>query len=196
MFWVTQREGLGTQIEKFTNFDESDTTKENYLDDAVYVTVANNTIASIPAHWHNKTVHVIKDDGSYRGTQTVSATGTLDPSLLSLVNDDKAYIGYSYFLNIETMPVDYAYTGGSLTGGRRRIARVNVETEGSLSMSVNGKELFNRTTATGLIQQDPKRVTGRQDFRVLGYSKDPTIVIKQTLPNSCGVLQLSSEVTI
>ena len=202
LFWVTQREGLGTQIEKFTNFDESDITKENYLDDAVAVTVASNqTISGIPSHWHNRTVHVIKDDGSYRGTQTVSATGTLDPVALNLKYEtsevfDRAYIGYSYFLNIETMPVDYAYTGGSLTGGRRRIARVNVETEGSLSMSVNGKELFNRTTETGLIQQDPKRVTGRQDFRVLGYSKDPTIVIKQTLPNSCGVLQLSSEVTI
>ena len=196
LFWVTQREGLGVQIEKFTNFDEPVTTKENYLDDAIYVTVANNTIIGIPAHWYNKTVHVIKDDGSYRGTQVVSGTGTLNPSLLSLINDDKAYIGYSYFMNIETMPVDYEYTGGSLTGGKRRIARISIQTEGSLSMSVNGKELFNRTTATGLIQQDPKRVTGRQDFRVLGYSKDPTIVIKQTLPNSCGVLQLSSEVTI
>ena len=195
IFWVTDRNGV-ISLEKFTNFDEIDSTNECHLDDAYEVTVANNTISGIPAHHYNKTVHVIKNDGSYRGTQTVSGTGTLDSNLLNLSNGDKAYIGYSYFMNLETMPVDYQYPGYELTGKMRRITRVKVETEGALSMSVNGKTLFNRTTASGLIQQDPARVDGKQDFRLLGYSQDPTIQITQTLPASCGVMQLVSEVTI
>ena len=195
MFWVTDRNGV-ISLEKFTNFDESNSENECLLDDAYEVTVANNTISGIPAHHYNKTVHVIKNDGSYRGTQTVSGTGTLDSSLLNLSNDDKAYIGYSYFMNLETMPVDFQYPGSELTGNMRRITRVKVETEGALSMSVNGRTLFNRTTASGLIQQDPARVDGKQDFRLLGYSQDPTIQITQTLPASCGVMQLVSEVTV
>ena len=195
LFWVTNRNNV-VSLEKFTNFDELNITDECYLDDAFKVTVANNTITGIPAHFYNKTVHVIKDDGSHRGTQTVSGTGTLDSSLLNLSNGDKAYIGYSYFMKLETMPVDFQYPGSELTGNRRRITRVKVETEGALSMSVNGKTLFNRTTASGLIQQDQARVDGKQDFRLLGYSEDPTIEITQTLPASCGVMQLVSEVTI
>tara|TARA_X000000368_G_scaffold290394_1_gene230722 strand:- start:26732 stop:29227 length:2496 start_codon:yes stop_codon:yes gene_type:complete len=195
IFWVTDRNG-GISLEKFTNFDEVDSTNECHLDDAYEVTVANNTIIGIPAHHYNKTVHVIKNDGSYRGTQTVSGTGTLDSNLLNLSNGDKAYIGYSYFMNLETMPVDFQYPGSELTGNMRRITRVKVETEGALSMSVNGRTLFNRTTASGLIQQDPARVDGKQDFRLLGYSQDPTIQITQTLPASCGVMQLVSEVTV
>ena len=195
MFWVTDRNGV-ISLEKFTNFDESNSENECHLDDAYEVTVANNTISGIPAHHYNKTVHVIKNDGSYRGTQTVSGTGTLDSNLLNLSNGDKAYIGYSYFMNLETMPVDFQYPGSELTGNMRRITRVKVETEGALSMSVNGRTLFNRTTASGLIQQDPARVDGKQDFRLLGYSQDPTIQITQTLPASCGVMQLVSEVTI
>ena len=195
IFWVTDRNGV-ISLEKFTNFDEIDSTNECHLDDAYEVTVANNTISGIPAHHYNKTVHVIKNDGSYRGTQTVSGTGTLDSNLLNLSNGDKAYIGYSYFMNLETMPVDFQYPGSELTGNMRRITRVKVETEGALSMSVNGRTLFNRTTASGLIQQDPARVDGKQDFRLLGYSQDPTIQITQTLPASCGVMQLVSEVTI
>ncbi len=204
IFWVTDRNGV-ISLEKFTNFDEIDSTNECHLDGAVAVQVASDqTISNIPAHFYNKAVHVIKDDGSYRGTQTVSGTGTLDASLLNLkyevidgvIHQDRAYIGYSYFMNLETMPVDYQYPGYELTGKMRRITRVKVETEGALSMSVNGKTLFNRTTASGLIQQDPARVDGKQDFRLLGYSQDPTIQITQTLPASCGVMQLVSEVTI
>jgi len=204
IFWVTNRNNV-ISLEKFTNFDEVNPINECHLDGAVAVQVASDqTISNIPAHFYNKTVHVIKDDGSYRGTQTVSGTGTLDASLLNLkyevidgvIHQDRAYIGYSYFMNLETMPVDFQYPGSELTGNMRRITRVKVETEGALSMSVNGRTLFNRTTASGLIQQDPARVDGKQDFRLLGYSQDPTIQITQTLPASCGVMQLVSEVTV
>lgn len=204
IFWVTNRNNV-ISLEKFTNFDEVNPINECHLDGAVAVQVASDqTISNIPAHFYNKTVHVIKDDGSYRGTQTVSGTGTLNPVALNLKYEeidgvifaDRAYIGYSYFMNLETMPVDFQYPGSELTGNMRRITRVKVETEGALSMSVNGRTLFNRTTASGLIQQDPARVDGKQDFRLLGYSQDPTIQITQTLPASCGVMQLVSEVTV
>ena len=205
LFWVTDRETTGVQIEKFTNFDELDQINECHLDNAVAVTVASDgTISGIGTHWQNHLVHVIRDDGVYMGSQGVSATGTLDASSLNMkyevidgvIHQDRAYIGFSYFMSLETMPVDYQYPGYELTGKMRRITRVKVETEGALSMSVNGKQLFNRTTASGLIQQDSARVTGKQDFRLLGYSQDPTIEITQTLPASCGVMQLVSEVTL
>jgi hypothetical protein len=63
-----------------------------------------------------------------------------------------------------------------------------------LSISVNNKRLVIRQVGDDL-SQDRTPVTGKKEFRLLGYSKDPTVVITQTAPLKMQVNGLIAEVS-
>ena len=72
------------------------------------------------------------------------------------------------------------------------VSRVKLRVS-SLSVSVNGTDLILRT-----VQQDQSEaiaaVTGKREFRVLGYSKDPRITVTQSAPLALQINGLVAEV--
>ena len=64
----------------------------------------------------------------------------------------------------------------------------------TLSVSVNEKRLVIRTV-TDDFSQARVPVTGKKEFRLLGYSKDPTVKITQTAPVSLQVNGIVAEVS-
>ena len=79
--------------------------------------------------------------------------------------------------------MDAQVIGGPLTGEPRRISRVILDLFSTLSVSVNDKDLvFRNVTDDMSVTRIP--VTGKEEFRVLGYSRDPRVTISQTYPFS------------
>jgi hypothetical protein len=70
---------------------------------------------------------------------------------------------------------------------------VTLDLQETLSVSVNGTDMIIRT-----VQQDQSQalaaVTGKQEFRVLGYSKDPRVTISQSAPLPIQINGLVTEV--
>jgi Fe2+ transport system protein FeoA len=102
-------------------------------------------------------------------------------------------IGYRFIPEIKTLPVDGAVPGGPLTGRPRKITMVTLDLEETLSVSVNGTELVIRT-----VQQNQasgvNAVSGKEEFRVLGYDRDPRVTISQSAPLPIQVNGLVTEV--
>ena len=61
-------------------------------------------------------------------------------------------------------------------------------------LSVNDKNLIIRLVTDDL-SQPRVAVTGKKEFRLLGYSKDPQVTVSQSAPLSLQVNSLIAEVT-
>ena len=70
-----------------------------------------------------------------------------------------------------------------MTGEPRRISRVILDLHSTLAVSVNDKDLvFRNVTDDMSLAKTP--VTGKEEFRILGYSRDPRVSISQSYPFS------------
>ena len=147
-------------------------------------------VFDVSAHFADGAVVHAVDGTEYLGTFTV-AGGNADLSAVKLSTN--AQIGYRFIPEIKTLPVDGAVPGGPLTGRPRKITMVTLDLEETLSVSVNGTELVIRT-----VQQNQasgvNAVSGKEEFRVLGYDKDPRVTISQSAPLPIQVNGLVTEV--
>jgi hypothetical protein len=144
----------------------------------------------VSAHFADGAVVHAVDGTEYLGTFTV-AGGNADVSAVKL--STSVQIGYRFIPEIKTLPVDGAVPGGPLTGRPRKITMVTLDLEETLSVSVNGTELVIRT-----VQQNQasgvNAVSGKEEFRVLGYDRDPRVTISQSAPLPIQVNGLVTEV--
>lgn len=157
------------------------------LDNAKSYTVTGN-IANVSADFANGTeVHVIavEADGSqdYRGTHTVTG-GNIDltqynPTYVS------AYIGYSYTVNITTNPIDATVANGPTTGVPRGVATIVADLRNTRSATFNTSKLITEGS-----------FSGKKEFRLLGYSRDPQITVTQDEPLSFQLNGLIAELII
>ena len=94
---------------------------------------------------------------------------------------------------LRTLPLDGQVVGGPLTARPRRIALVDLDLNETLSVSVNGTDMIIRN-----VNFDPSQprvaVTGKKEFRPLGYSKDPRVTISQSAPLALQINGLIAEV--
>ena len=127
----------------------------------------------------------------YFGKFTV-AGGNVDVSAIEQITS--AEIGYSFNVEAETLPIDAATAGGPLTGDPRSINRVVIDLYETLSVNVNGKSVIVRQVSDDM-SEDRFPVTGKREVRLLGYKKDPTILITQTSPLPIQINGLIAEVT-
>ena len=81
-----------------------------------------------------------------------------------------------------------------MTGNPRRVNRVILDLVNTLSVSVNDKRLIIRQVTDDL-GAGRIAVTGKEEFRLLGYSKDPTVKITQSAPLSLQINGLIAEVS-
>ncbi len=147
-------------------------------------------VFSTSGHFSNNAVVDVVDGTEYLGQFTVASNNA---TVTSVKSSTSAQIGYKFIPELKTLPIDAAVAGGPLTGTPRKITKVTLDLEDTLSVSVNGTDMIIRT-----VQQDQSTaltaVSGKQEFRVLGYSKDPRVTISQSAPLSLQINGLVTEV--
>ncbi len=185
VFFVTQHDkGGGSQ-----KFILSEMDSEYNLDFSDKFTGTAGVFA-VSSHFANGAVVDVVSGTDYLGSFTV-AGGNVDVSAVEEITS--AEIGYSFNVEAETLPVDAQVVGGPLTGQPRAINRVILDLNSTLSVSVNGTALVIRQVNSNF-SQDRVAVTGKEEFRLLGYSTDPTVKITQISPLSLQINGLIAEV--
>lgn len=170
---------------------------EHQLDNSRMFTVTNKS-AAIPTSNivgpnygevfpDGSTVHVIGKTSS--GREDYLGTHTVNSNAVSLAQYDETYvtaeIGYKFDVNITTNPIDSSFQNGPATGDPRGISSVIVDFVNTRSASVNGNSLVT-----------DQSTTGKKEFRLLGYSRDPQVVITQNEPLPFQINGLTAELII
>lgn len=171
----------GTEL-RLCEFDE-----DFQLDNAKSYTVTSN-VANVSADFADGTeVHVIAVEASgnqdYRGTHIVTG-GNIDltqynPTYVS------AYIGYSYPISLITNPIDANVGNGPVTGVPRGVATIVADLRNTRSATFDTSKLITEGA-----------FSGKKEFRVLGYSRDPQISVTQGEPLSFQLNGLIAELII
>lgn len=135
----------------------------------------------------------VVDGNEYLGTFTV-ASGNVDVSAVKATSTN-AEIGYKFDIELKTLPIDAAVQNGPMTARPRRISMVALDLNETLSVSVNGTSMIIRN-----VTFDPSQarvpVTGKKEFRPLGFSKDPRVTISQSAPLDLQINGMIVEVAI
>jgi hypothetical protein len=132
------------------------------------------------------------DGNNYVGEFTVSG-GNIDVSAI-VPNLAEAEIGMKFDVTLTTNPLDIATGSGPVTGTPRRIGSVVVDLNDTLSASVNGANLVLRNVTDDL-SQEVSSFTGKKEFRLMGYSRDPQITVTQSAPLRLQVNGIVAELT-
>ena len=185
VFFVMQHDkGDGTQKLILSEMDEQ------YNLDFSDKFTGSAGVFNVSSHFANGAVVDVINGTDYLGKFTV-AGGNVNVSAIQEITS--AEIGYSFNVEAETLPVDAQVVGGPLTGQPRAINRVILDLNDTLSVSVNGNGLVIRQV-TDDFSTDRQAVSGKKEFRLLGYSDDPTVKITQTSPLSLQVNGIIAEV--
>tara|TARA_B100000212_G_scaffold337257_1_gene311806 strand:+ start:3059 stop:5335 length:2277 start_codon:yes stop_codon:yes gene_type:complete len=148
-------------------------------------------VFNVAPHFANGAVVDVVNGDDHLGQFTV-VSGQVDVTAVEEITT--AEIGYSFNVEAETLPIDAQVQGGPLTGNPRRVNRVILDLVNTLSVSVNDKRLIIRQVTDDL-GAGRIAVTGKEEFRLLGYSKDPTVKITQSAPLSLQINGLIAEVS-
>lgn len=147
-------------------------------------------VFNVSADFHNGAVVSVIDGNNYVGEFTVTG-GNVDVSGVdaSLTN---AEIGYKFDVELKTNPIDASISNGPLTGIPRGIGSVFVDLNSTLACTVSGTSMIVRNVTDDLSQQQSP-FTGKKEFRLLGYNRDPQITITQNAPLALQINGLVAE---
>jgi hypothetical protein len=151
----------------------------------------SNGVFDVSSHFANGAKVKVVNGTDYLGEFTV-ASGNVDVSAVQTISS--AQIGFDFNVEAQTLPIDAQVQGGPLTGEPRAVSRVVVDLIDTLSLSVNNKNLIIRQV-TDDFSVARTAVSGKREFRLLGYSKDPVVTITQTAPLSLQVNGIIAEVS-
>jgi len=152
---------------------------------------SSSVFSGLTSHFSNGAVVKAISGNDYLGEFTI-AGGQIDASLAKS-NVSTGYIGYAFTPLIKTLPVDAGIIGGPLTGEPRRISRVVLDLYSTLAVSVNNNDLVFRNV-TDDMSNERVPVTGKEEFRILGYSRDPRVNVSQSYPFSLDINGMVVEV--
>jgi hypothetical protein len=164
-----------------------------YNMDCSRVFAGSNGIFNVSSTFDNTAVVKVVNGSEYIGEFIVSG-GEVDISAFD-TSFTTAEIGYSFDVTLTTNPIDIQTGNGPVTGSPRSLGSVIVDLNNTLSASVNGTNLVLRNVTDDLSLQ-PTAVTGKKEFRLLGYNRDPQITISQSAPLPLQVNGLIAELII
>ena len=148
-----------------------------------------SVFGSLGSHFANNAVVKATNGNDFLGEFTV-ASAEIDASSVK-TGLSQAFIGYSFTPTLKTLPIDASIQGGPLTGEPRQIPKVILDLNSTLAVSVQGpsttstaRDLVIRNTTDTVTGGFMERtaVTGKEEFRLLGYSRDPRVIISQSFP--------------
>jgi hypothetical protein len=148
-----------------------------------------SVFGSLGSHFANNAVVKATNGNDFLGEFTV-ASAEIDASAVKS-GLSQAFIGYAFTPTLKTLPIDASVQGGPLTGEPRQIPKVILDLHSTLAVSVQGPSttstsrdlVIRNTTDTvsgGLMERSA--VTGKEEFRLLGYSRDPRVIVSQSFP--------------
>lgn len=146
--------------------------------DVSKVYVGSAGVFDVSATYANGAVVDVVHGNNYIGQFTV-ASGDVDVSAVQSLT--VAEIGFKYNVTLTTNPIDIVSAGGPTTGIPRSLASVTLDLNTTLSVNVNGTNLIIRQV-TDDFSLEQQAVTGKKEFRLLGYNRDPQITISQSAP--------------
>ena len=147
--------------------------------DMAKIYTGTSGVFDVSADFNNGAVLHVIDGNNYVGEFTV-ASGNIDVSAVD-ASLTSAEIGYKFDVELTTNPIDATLGNGPTTGIPRGLGSVIVDLNNALSCSVNGTALVIRSVTDDLSLQQ-SAFTGKKEFRLFGYSRDPQITITQTAP--------------
>ena len=165
--------GDGTKKMALTEFDET------YNMDISKVYSGANGVFDVSDFYANGAVLNVVDGNNYVGEFTVSGN-SIDVSDIS-PNLSQAEIGLKFDVTLKTNPLDINTQSGPITGTPRRLGATVVDFHNTLSATVNGTNLILRNVTDDLSQQ-LSSFTGKKEFRLMGYRRDPQVTITQNAP--------------
>ena len=148
-----------------------------------------SVFGSLGSHFANNAVVKATNGNDFLGEFTV-ASAEIDASAVKS-GLSQAFIGYVFTPTLKTLPIDAAIQGGPLTGEPRQIPKVILDLHSTLAVSVQGpsttstsRDLVIRNTTDTVTGGFMERsaVTGKEEFRLLGYSRDPRVIVSQSFP--------------
>ena len=150
---------------------------------------SSSAFGSLGSHFANNAVVKATNGNDFLGSFTV-AGAAIDASAIKS-GLSQAFIGYGFTPTLKTLPIDASIQGGPLTGEPRQIPKVILDLFSTLAVSVQGpsgtsttRDLVIRNTTDsvsgGLMERSA--VTGKEEFRLLGYSRDPRVIVSQSFP--------------
>jgi hypothetical protein len=152
-----------------------------------YVSGAGPTISMTNIFENGATVHIVGVATStgrldYLGTQVVASASV---SVSSFTGYSTFYIGIPFTIEIKTNPIDAVTRDGPMTGEVRGLSAVIVDLKDTRSVSVNGRSLA-----------ITEPFTGKKEFRLNGFGRDPQITITQSHPLPLQVNGLIAELIV
>ena len=191
---------VDTRVYAVVKFDKGDGTNKYILcefdssfnTDMAKTYSGSNGVFSVSADFANGAVLDVVSGTHYLGQFTV-AGGNIDVSAVDN-SLSSAEIGFKFDVTLKTNPIDTLAQQGPMTGEPRSMNKVILDLSNTLSVSVNSNNLIIRQVTDDL-SLARQAVTGKKEFRLLGYSKDPQVTISQSAPLSLQVNSLVAEVT-
>jgi hypothetical protein len=159
------------------------------VDSAISLTGSASTTWTLGAYYANKVVDVVSSN-MYLGTFTANGSGVI--TLTEPVT--KVIAGFTYPVEITTLPVHLQLPTGSLLGMPKRINRVLVGLNSTLSCVVSNNRLLLRQVTDDL-SVAPALFTGIKEFFLLGYNREAKVTITQDEPLPLRVLGMNMEVS-
>jgi hypothetical protein len=168
--------GIGTRV--FANVYDADGDMhlcefagEVGLDFYVTGAVSSGFITVGSSYSVGDVVSVVSNDGlQYIGQRTVVLNGGVNK--ISMTGYTGTYhVGVAFPVNVITNPIDAALQGGPRTGDVRGISTAVVDLRGTRSVKVNNRAATFDST-----------FSGKKEFRLLGYGRDPQITVSQNEP--------------
>ena len=191
---------VDTRVYTVVKFDKGDGTNKYILcefdssfnTDMAKTYSGSNGVFSVSSDFANGAVLDVVSGTHYLGQFTV-AGGNIDVSAVDN-SLSSVEIGFQFNVTLKTNPIDTVAGNGPITGEPRSMNKVILDLSNTLSVSVNNKNLIIRQVTDDL-SQPRVAVTGKKEFRLLGYSKDPQVTVSQSAPLSLQVNSLIAEVT-
>jgi len=140
---------------------------------------SNSVFSSLGSHFSNNAVVKATSGNNFLGQFTISGA-QIDASD-TIIGASQAFIGYAFTPELKSLPVDAQVVGGPLTGEPRKVTRVTLDLVSTLSVSVNSTDLIIRNV-TDDMSTERTAVTGKEEFRLLGYARDPRVTVSQSFP--------------
>jgi hypothetical protein len=159
-----------TQYIQFEASHSSSSVYATGIDDVSITSAVNEPfdLASVNSGFAAGDVVSLFEGKTYIGDETLDSNGKMD---ISQVYGKTITIGKKFTAKIESNQIDASMGSGPSTGSVRGLANIVVDFKDTRSAKVNSRKF--------ILEEN---FSGKKEFRVLGYSRTPTVTIEQDDP--------------
>jgi len=158
------------------------------LDFYLYKPIVSDLVDVSDLYTSGQEVEVVVTDGTNISSLlsfTVNGSNQVDLTAFTGYGFTHAWVGKKFNAKLVTNPIDANMGIGPVTGAIRGLENVVVDLKDARSMKLNSRPLVTDTS-----------FTGKKEFRVLGYDRNPQITIEQDDPLSLQINGIVAELIV